>query len=486
MAVKPPFRISRWSVLIIFFTIALIHAGENFASLSPFRMDVRNGHSVIDFNLPAGWKIKILNESPAIKIIAKIYNPIAESNPFNKNAVELRSDIGISRCQVTPLTSGSSLFVFELAENMTFESAAGTGGRIVIHNEQYFDEAERAYRQGLQFHANNQLHEALSAYRQAVFLKREHGNAYFKAGQIRFAFKQYRLAEINFKNALRLNCDSLNLYRDLAKLYRIEGKTDQAEKYSQIFESRLKALYTPADASGPDLAQNSPQEKEQAESESALSAEVSKRDSAAVPLTAAAGQGMPIRIIFYLAGIAVFAVFILLSIFLHFLKKKRTSPAFPDSSAKALFDDGEDLKKSAIPIRQQSLRPSSKPESGTETSRGTLQKPEIKMTNDVPSPPGKTAKAEESWQLSDNPTPWEKMEAARNLNLGVGEIELALNMTAQQRQVSKKNYIHSEIERLHHSRMSISEIARQLNLGQDEVKLILAMNHAHTENELVH
>ncbi|OPX34848.1 hypothetical protein B1H10_02575, partial [candidate division KSB1 bacterium 4484_188] len=222
----------RFILLLLFLTTELAF------TLPPDHLELRfkteNHNTNIHFDIPQNWQIKILNNSPDQKIVLKISSDEKIEN--RDLQCSLPKNSGLSDFKVLPFKPQSLLLVLNLKEPLEFGWKNKSQLQLEVHDRAFRDPAEREYLRGLEFQQAGDLNKALSAYRKAVFLNRKHGNAYFKAAQIRFRFKQYHLAEINFKHALRLNCDSLTLYRDMANFYRAYGKTDLAEKYRKIYQ----------------------------------------------------------------------------------------------------------------------------------------------------------------------------------------------------------------------------------------------------------
>ena len=71
--------------------------------------------------------------------------------------------------------------------------------------------------------------------------------------------------------------------------------------------------------------------------------------------------------------------------------------------------------------------------------------------------------------------PENRLKLARSLNLGVGELELALNLKAHQRNVHKNLSREEQIARLYQKNLNVAEIARRMKIGQGEVEFYLAM-----------
>jgi hypothetical protein len=77
--------------------------------------------------------------------------------------------------------------------------------------------------------------------------------------------------------------------------------------------------------------------------------------------------------------------------------------------------------------------------------------------------------------LLDVNEPSDRLRLAKSLNLGVGELELALNLKAHQRNVHRSISREEQIARLHAHHLDIAEIARRMRIGQGEVEFYLAM-----------
>ena len=465
-------------LLLVVLSSYVFPSGQNAAY---FGLETENNHSVVRFRLPEGWKVKVLNSSPAVKILIKLINHVSDETPEAKIDNALPSYGGVRSYRILPLTSSSVLLVLELAGKMAFRWEGDNSGRLVIYDEDFRDPSQREFLRGLQLHRQGKLREALSAYRRAVHLNRRNGNAYYKAGQIRFAFKQYRLAEINYNHALRLKCDSLGLYPALAQLYRLKGRTKLMKKYQRLYREKQQEQVLSQQTENRDVSSRSEteqsllQEKKE-QKEAVLPAESQARSTPTAP--AETEQSLPVRIALYLTGIALLSIFLIVSGFLYFQKKRYR---FRRATENALFslDSGElnVQKEKILQLARQAAHhfPSEVPpemeaareEKGDSSSEEAVtvsveEKPDFSSVTEEGAVPNRT-------------------DVARLLNLGVGEIELALNLTAHQRQAQKKRTLMNEIEEMHQQDISVTEIARRMGMGQGEVELLLAMKKGRME-----
>lgn len=475
-------RPGKWIVrhillLLLFVTQPAFAFAANLPELTS-KIEQQNTH--IQFNLPQNWQIRILNNSPDQKIVLKLS---ADEKIKQRNLqFTLPENSGLADFKVMPFKPQNMLLVFRLKEPLEFGWADESRSEMVVHDRLFRDPAEREYLRGLKFHRAGDLNRALSAYRKAVFLNRKHGNAYFKAAQIRFRFRQYRLAEINFKHALRLKCDSLALYRDIAEFYRATGKPGIAEKYRTIYRNRLseKSALLANRATEP-LPEHSPVAENPPVPQQKKNTEPNPVPPSQPPVKKSGS--LPFRIIFYLIGSIIILAGILIRLILLIRKKRSRRAVNKEAFMNPDYFGSLDLRKEKI----------------LNAAREVVNKKEenppveslVDMSFHLPvggeqalEEPGKTGE-QPGKTLSANAdySPQTKHDIARNLNLGVGEIELALNLKAQKRQASRDTFVESEIQKLVDEDLDVSEIARRMKLGQGEVELYMALNKRPFETE---
>lgn len=454
----------------------LVYAGPSGQDAAFFRLETENNHSVIRFHLPEGWRIKVLNPSPAVKILIKLINTVSDETPGVKIENSLPSSAGVRSYRILPLTSSSALLVLELAGKMDFRWEGKNGGGLIIYDENFRDPSQREYLRGVQLHRQGKLREALSAYRKAVFLNRRNGNAYYKAGQIRFAFKQYRLAEINYNHALRLKCDSLGLYPAMARLYQIQGRKRLAEKYQRLYrEKQQQVLSQPAEkqenislnpATPPITAEKQKEVQTTPTPPAGEQRAVSAPAREAEPL-------LPMRIVLYLFGIVLLSVFLIISGFVYFRKKRYPRQVGREELLLSLDSQKLTARKEEI-LHLARKAAADRPADDKTENEGLMEEENVPSSQVTEEFVGRDEKEHSNLSVEEDTVP-DRADVARLLNLGVGEIELALNLTVHQRQAQKKRTLESEIEEMYERNISVTEIARRMHLGQGEVELLLAL-----------
>ena len=457
-----------------------------------FEIKIKNNHSELKIDLPDNWQIKLLNSSPAHKILLKIF----QSNKSKQNKLQIKHTLPRLSCvqafRTLPLKPGNYLVVLELSDKISYEWNLEKPYHLIIHDEFLFDESEREYRKGLVFHRQGRLNDALTAYRKAIFKNRKHGNAYYKAAQIRYAWKQFHLAEINFKHALRLGCDSLKIYLDLSKFYQDYGKKELAKKYLQVYYEKIRKQQTDEKVY---ITKNVTKQENSVEKNAvandSLAIEPTKEKM--IPQEANSKRKIPLRIVIYLTASLILFLFITLSVvrrvWQYFHEHKREI----ETSSNIIIDPQklEEQKLKILQVAKQMENKLIKYENGN--------KP-VEQTNNSQTSKIKTTSNDENLvslvmenELFDAVLPEdnyvthdEKLDMAKGLNLGIGEIELALNLTAQQRKEKKEQDIGKKIEKLFNSNLDISEIARRMSLGRGEVELILALKGYKIETSSLH
>ncbi len=421
--------------------------------------------------------VKLLNAPPDAKIILKITHPAAFPAAVTEKKMEFPALSAITRIKITPIDDKSSLLIIRLAEKLPFTLTKFPPGEdIRIADAPYHQPLEHDYRMGIYYQKKQNLEKALNLYRRVVFKNRKHRYAYFKAGQIRLGWKQFRLAEINFRHARENGCDSTGLYRDMASLYQLEGNARLANIYRNRFH---KLSQKQGRAAGKDSSGFSAPIRIQVVS-NVGAGQPAKTDSAQIAGTAPASPGfipaaaakMPKKILLYLIGIVLAGVFLMITL-LRNLLRKQPLPAFP--SAKTADDriPVSDKKERLMRLARNALEGSTSENARREESPTSHQQNPVLLADipvRLPEDSGTTdiGNAPSSEENSAPPR-----EMARELNLGLGEVELALNLTSEQRRHHQDRDLHRRIYALHLQNQTVPQIARTLNLGQNEVELIL-------------
>ncbi len=492
-----PFRwVSSAIVAGIFYLLVGMGRADTTGSLPQIlSFETNQGHTEILFHLPSSVHLKLLNPSPAQKLLVKIYssNLNRTFRPYFKISVPEPS--GIASIQQLPLKKNSRLLVFTLKSNLNFSLHQGNPTRIILHDEAFFDPLEQLYQQAVALQKAGQLDKALTLYRKIIFKNRRHGNAYFKAGQIRFAKKQYHLAEINFKHALRLKCDSLGLYRDMARLYRVLGNSVLARKYQRLYQEQYSRQPQPVpdsqkqvsavEASSPAGSENPVKTSPPSMEENAAPSQLTRATDSSVVSTSRLPE-KPARsanhILLYLLGTAlllgVLLYWLITSIQKRMVQRLKTT-TFPElnleKNREKILQTAQAALQQAAQREEQMAEMPPKPEPPAEPSG--LREPAKASPPPVEEEMASVLTEDSPAQLSqlNLEEPENRLKLARSLNLGVGELELALNLKAHQRNVHKNLSREEQIARLYQKNLNVAEIARRMKIGQGEVEFYLAM-----------
>ncbi len=466
-------------ILFIGFALHIVAAENQLVSVK-----TEKGHSEIVFHLPPKVQVKVLNSSPAQKLLIKITSPGLRNDFQPYYQPEIPELSGIAGFRQLPLQKNSRLLVFEFKKNLKFLVKSRPTPRIILQDESFFDPWEVMYQKAVKLQKEGKLDKALALYRKIIFRNRRHGNAYFKAGQIRFAKGQYHLAEINFKHALRLKCDSLGLYRDMAKLYQKLGNFTLARKYRKIFQQQYSQK--------PDNSPGKPPVMSLQTAPASPSRTTVQQDTQSVPEKATStttpqpsGKKSHKSLLVYLLGIVLLFGFVVYRLISSIQKRISSRPMFelPRDfdleknrekilhTARTILQEAEKNQKAAVDSPVQTEQAKVPAESSQTSEAAPIEETEqpllsAETANDTGIP---------DLDLLDVNEPSDRLKLARSLNLGVGELELALNLKAHQRNVHRSISREEQIARLHAHHLDIAEIARRMRIGQGEVEFYLAM-----------
>jgi len=376
--------------------------------------------------------------------------------------------------------------VVDFWERLGFKvTTSGDEIRLSVDDQPYRNPLENWYRRGLYYQKKGDLKKALAYYRKVVFQNRKHGNAYFMAGQIRWSWKQYRLAEINFRNALRGKTDSIRVYYFLAELYRQLQNPTKAEAYTRLYEQHRTATPqppTPPDTTRPKV---SPIKLARTDSIPANTSEtVSPADSSTLALTVGQilfpWQWSPTLQV--LGGIMVLGLLVGLALVMGIRRKNRhqypvAASTPPRKQPKATGvksqptppETVEEKKEKIMALFQDALNETpvnSEPHSQRESRFAARET--VTESEPLPEPSEEIPGLEQSGHGHPR-------DVARQLNIGVGEVELALLMSSHQVQTNRSSDYRKAILQLRAQNKSIAEIARELNIGRSEVEIVLKL-----------
>jgi len=469
--------------LILFFVTLMPLFAVSSAAQS-FRIIQNPQETTIFISKEIFQQAKLLNFSPASKILLKV-TPQDMTYGANFTDLQIPEKSGIVAVKNTPIDGKNYLLVIELFEKLPFSYRVSDseGVRIVIEDEAYRDVLENYYRKGLYYQQKGDEGTALQYYRKVVFKNRKHPHAYYKAGQIRFQWKQYRLAEINFNHALKNQCDSLGVYDWMAKLYDVYGKVQLAQEYREKF-LRLKQTRLELEN------RISPEKKQETPIEIRLVNETapSKEDSVAnlktsveetSPITRA---GIPLKVYAYILGIVSLSLFIIIWVVLTLLKKRKQRLLY--GRANDVEIDLAKRKEKFLKLTREILQDNADQEIPHTGEENQKQEPDS-MLSDLLPPTEEFIKGisttsnhpeirESDFLKEKEETNRMEIESlARELKLGVGEIELALNLSNKKPSNIRQKDVYSRIRELYEKNYSIQAIAREVNLGQNEVELFL-------------
>ena len=476
---------------------------HGFASLA---VSQSKQHTTVRLTLPAGTKTRLLNFSPARKILIKLTTALPLDERQLLGHYRLPETSGLQSVRFSRLGANSYLLVVVLVEPLEFKLRSDSGSlTLELMDEALRDPVTAWYRRGLFYHRAGDLGSALKYYRRVVFRDRSHPYAYFKAGQIRMAWGQYRLAEINFKKALRNGCDSTALYLNLARLYLKTGRKSLAEKFQKQYEQHrrevpINATSRPRESKNESLkiqlVQEAPSpvfgakknQKAHAAGEDSQSPPEKAMASTQKPAPSTASS-KPARHPFPLSGRMLlliglaFASLVMGLGVLRWLKMLKSLPlsqkaAEPELDMDAFLAQKMRLLNLASEAQEEPLSEGGEP-SPFSGSTGELDFPDEEAFRDA-SAFGAEAPEDDQFPLGTWGTAASKLQRlARELNVPAGELELAVNLSAGKAALAGvQGDLGEEILYLYRQQVPIAEIARRLNLGQNEVELYLKFREA--------
>ena len=355
---------------------------------------------------------------------------------------------------------------------------------MVLEDQKFVDVKNHRYYEAVALQKSGKLQDALQIYRSIIFKNRKNANAYFKAAQVRQALGQFHLAEINYKHALRLGCDSLTIYRDVSELFRKQGLAEKAAQYQEIYLSKLPKPEIKNNNAGLLAASKIIQKEESVQNSETKLAEnnpENSKDSAKTTLVlnnADVKSEMPLKTVFYLIGSGfLILLFSIIGISRYRDKKQVQKPVQSFENIQGSLDKIEhDLQREKLMEKVREIR-----NRVNEYEELPVTQTEIKeeiAENEEP------IFEPESMEMLRKKSPFllneeydipETTEMAKNLNLGIGEVELALNLKAHQRKVNNTFSVEAKINQLFEKHKDVSEVARIMQMGQGEVQLFLKM-----------
>ncbi|RMF61603.1 MAG: hypothetical protein D6748_01245 [Calditrichaeota bacterium] len=390
--------------------------------------------------------------------------------------------------------------------------------QIILDDAAYRDPITYEYLQGLFYHQTNQYQKALQHYRQVIAKKRDHALAFYKAGQIRLAWKEYRKAEINFLKALRFGCDSTGIYKELSKLYRIRGDHQKANYY----QSKIPETLSPASEK---KTKNADDEGMHIELTSTHPVKPhtttvhSDGRSGEKKLTTTKGKQFPVKMAIFF-GLVLFSQAVYITVKLQKEKKSSSEVSFviPSSSEGNMQSEEQDTLPSSQSTHSANEQPSQEPtpeeelppehlirvnekvqrliemaeayhegdHSETNSLIDELLNPRDRNATDLMELIEETTSVEGtpqeaiSRELSASDIGFlekeKAQELARKLRTGLGEIELALNLSNTKDTSLRNKDIRWKILKLNEQNLPVEEIARQANVGKEEVELLLRLS----------
>ncbi len=370
---------------------------------------------------------------------------------------------------------------------------------------------EYKFIKGMKLQQNGEADAALELYKQVARENRNHRYVFYKAGQIRLQREEYQKAEINFKIALANGCDSIGIYKAMATLYRQTGNNKLAEQYEQQYQKALPTaagnkpdkMYDSVDFAANSSQAQSPETQLAANSDTATQTEATaSTDNRRFAWLRYVLYGIPLLLLLWLVPITYHR----LRLWYYLAQKQRRS------------------KMNARKVVAQQIQEQAQPRQQPTTTQPQAETPPQQAAAPIIARPPRKPKidtAEAGPKLSDlsntyrdtNPqvdalidqllgksqlnipadeesdffdadidfpddaekTRQQALKLARELNLGQGEVELALKLSAMQHQTMRERDLRSHIMELYHQNMSIDEIAKAANLGKGEVELFLRL-----------
>ena len=444
--------------------------------------------SQMHVSLGGSLSAKLLNFSPSNKILLKVQGSPEDIRKITQELAQSRlpQQSGIRDIRTIPIGESAFLLVVDFWERLGFKVTTQQGElRLAVNDRPYRNPLENWYRRGLYYQKKGDLKKALAYYRKVVFQNRQHGNAYFMAGQIRWNWKQYRLAEINFRNALRGKTDSVRVYYFLAELYRKLQNPTKAEAYARLYEQHRIA--NPVPATPPDTAKPEVSPVKLARTDSipeAFPETSASADSSTLAVTVG-------RMMFpwqwsttmqTVGGILVVGLLVGIALVVGIRGKNRRQ--YTVAARASARKQPEASAAQSQPVQQETVE--EKKEKIMALFQNALNethatpKPHSQQATRLETPepvaePVSVAEGPEEHSDPEQPDGRNARDVARQLNIGVGEVELALLMSSHQVQTNRSSDYRKAILQLRAQNKSIAEIARELNIGRSEVEIVLKL-----------
>jgi tetratricopeptide (TPR) repeat protein len=311
----------------------------------------------------------------------------------------------------------------------------------VINKKWVSNDPTALYLQGLEYEKKRKPFKAVQYYRKAIRIAGKHGNAYYRAGIIRLNQGRIRDAEINFTKAITQNTDSVGVYLYLAKLYKQKKQYDLAAKYQKKYDLTIslwkKMRTTP-----------------QVEKSSGKLAETKKMQTSSSNLKIYILLGF----LLLLFGIGFWVYQMKRSTEIENVTEEDEEPVELTDREKEFLDLLQKKKQEINNVSEEMLGKTV----ASITSESTGEKPVQPVTSDETEPPD---------EKQD-----EKIQKAKELNVGVGELDLALNLKAKMRNKHKLTSQEDLILEMYREGMRKEEIARKLQINYGEVDLVIELN----------
>lgn len=313
------------------------------------------------------------------------------------------------------------------------------------------DEALMRYLEGLEAERNGEPEKALSLYKLITRrYQKDHivGNAYYRAGIIRFLRQDLKNAETNFRLSLRYGTDSIRVYSYLAKLYEKMNNPTEAAKNLAIIKKWEEKVILAREKMRQQLParieETMPETKEHSSSDQALP------------------NGSWAAIIMIIGS-----VFLLLGLWL-FLRKRNQKDIGEYTT------DAEDEEEPSAEFEEETNFTEVLERKKAEITGQSEENPEPLITGQSTGENGSEDKPVE--QDEEGRENMEKIRKARELNIGVGEIDLALNLKEKLKSVNKLSDRESLILEMFRTGFTKEEIAKKLQLNYGEVELVIELN----------
>lgn len=488
---------------IAFIALSHVHARESLK----FDYSQTDHETRLKFSVASLEAVKVLDSpSPTRKIILKLSGVTVPVDELLSREIPAPAFSAVQGFRLIPY-SGNLLVIVDLLAPVEYQFRPDSSGfQVSLQDGSFRDPVENQYLQALVLHRRGELRQALMLYRKIVHQRRDHRYAFFKAGQIRLQWKEYRTAETNFKIALRNDCDSTGLYLALGRLYRATGKKELAENYEQQYE-KLTSRPVPVrnTVETPDMDSLSPREfaangfPESLKSLQPLAAHVANAE-----ITGSGKSAVDVRFWLYAIGSAILLLF-LMAWLARSLRRKGILRKNPDllnqSGQESLFPEVADGSETvpekftaaqADPVAQTGM---SNKASGSGASRRISRLQEMvaqfrastsrmpghpdeseKQDNPVDQTAGDWPERSEPEHDSGNSLPYDLKSIARRLGLGLGEVELAMKLSERTGQIAGQEELRGRVLQLHRENYSIAEIARRTGMGRGEIELILRLS----------